>query len=183
MLRIPLISLVLACASAMATAQVPTPSTAQMVQQLQATPHLRSLRGLRNLNVEAAAQAPAADADAADAAPPERPSLSLLIQFDFNSARLQPQSEQALINLSQALLSPALVASRFAVEGHTDAKGSAEYNLKLSAQRAQSVVDFLKARGVAEERLLASGKGSTELANSAHPFSAENRRVRIVNLD
>jgi flagellar motor protein MotB len=45
------------------------------------------------------------------------------------------------------------------------------------------VSDFLKAQGVLEARLVAAGKGSSALANSADPFAAENRRVRIVNLD
>jgi outer membrane protein OmpA-like peptidoglycan-associated protein len=152
-----------------AHAQVPTPSADQMVQQLKAAPRTRSLR---NLNVEAAA---------AEAAP--RPSLSLLIQFDFNSARVSPQSKKALATLSQALQSPELLHSQFAVEGHTDAKGGDAYNLQLSAQRAQAVVGVLKAHGVAQERLTANGKGSTELANPGDPLAAENRRVRIVNLD
>ncbi|QDL56594.1 OmpA family protein [Rhodoferax aquaticus] len=143
-----------------------------MVQQLKTPPRLRSLR---NLAVEATG--------GAQAQAPERPSLSLLIQFDFNSARVRPQSQQALLNLSQALLTPELASSRFAVEGHTDAKGNEDYNLKLSAQRAQAVADFLKARGVTEERLVAAGKGATELANSESPYAPENRRVRIVNLN
>jgi outer membrane protein OmpA-like peptidoglycan-associated protein len=107
----------------------------------------------------------------------------LLIQFDFNSARVRPESQQALANLSQALQSTELLASNFAVEGHTDAKGGKDYNQKLSQQRAQAVSDFLKAQGVVENRLRAAGKGSTELANPADPFAAENRRVRIVNLE
>ena len=125
-------------------------------------------RGLRNLTVEAV---------------PPKPSLSLLIQFDFDSARVKPESQELLANLSQALQSQELRESKFAVEGHTDAKGAAEYNLKLSAQRAEAVRSFLRSRGVVDERLLASGKGSTELANAADPYAAENRRVRIVNLD
>ena len=112
-----------------------------------------------------------------------RPSLSLLIQFDFNSARVRPESQQALANLSQALQSPELVSSRFAVEGHTDAKGGKDYNQKLSQLRAQAVSDFLKVQGVVESRLVAAGKGASELANSTDPLAAENRRVRIVNLD
>ena len=81
------------------------------------------------------------------------------------------------------MLSSELQASNFAVEGHTDAKGSTDYNLKLSHMRAQSVREFLMARGVPEARLNASGKGASELANPREPFAAENRRVRIVNLD
>jgi len=69
------------------------------------------------------------------------------------------------------------------VEGHTDAKGGASYNQKLSELRAQAVRAFLKAQGVDEDRLVAVGKGATELVNTEQPFAAENRRVLIVNLD
>ena len=153
-----------------------TPSATEMVEQLkvQPAPAART-RSLRNLTVEAAA------ADAAT--PPSRPSLSLLIQFDFNSARVKPESQQALSNLAQALQSKELADSKFAVEGHTDAKGRADYNLKLSQQRADAVRAFLASNGVADARLVALGKGSGELANPADPLAAENRRVRIVNLN
>jgi outer membrane protein OmpA-like peptidoglycan-associated protein len=159
-----------------------------MIEQLKA-PRTRSLR---NLTVEAVTAKSAPDALAVgttptpvDVAPTStvRPSLSLLIQFDFNSARVRPESLQALANLAQALQSDALKDSRFAVEGHTDALGRADYNQKLSQQRALAVRDVLTTQGVAQTRLAASGKGATELANPADPLAAENRRVRIVNLD
>ncbi len=170
-------------------AQTPAPSAEQMIQQLTG-PRTRSLR---NLSVEAApaatdaAQAAGglapASAFALAAAATPRPSLSLLIQFDFNSARVRPESQQSLATLSEALQSSELMNSRFAVEGHTDAKGDADYNQKLSEARAQAVRDFLKTRGVDQDRLVVAGKGATDLANSDQPFAAENRRVRIVNLD
>ena len=109
--------------------------------------------------------------------------MSLLIQFDFNSVKVKPESQQALSNLAQALQSKELVDSKFAVEGHTDAKGRADYNLKLSQQRADAVRAFLASNGVVDARLQAVGKGSSELANTADPLAAENRRVRIVNLN
>lgn len=192
-----LITLVCLCMVWPLQAQTSPPSAEQMIQQLKA-PRTRSLR---NLTVEAVAPPTAASAasiaelavtPAANSSPqrPEpvpppvvRPSLSLLIQFDFNSARVRPESQQALANLSQALQSPELLASNFAVEGHTDAKGGKDYNQKLSQQRAQAVSDFLKGQGVVETRLVAAGKGASDLANSTDPFAAENRRVRIVNLD
>jgi len=150
-----------------------TPSAADMVEQLKAQPvPAPRTRSLRNLTVEVADPTPAA-----------RPSLSLLIQFDFNSAKVKPESQQALSNLAQALQSKELADSQFAVEGHTDAKGRADYNLKLSQQRADAVRAFLASNGVADARLAAVGKGSGELANSADPLAAENRRVRIVNLN
>jgi len=150
-----------------------TPSAADMVEQLKTQPP--RTRSLRNLTIEAAA--------ADSATPPAKPSLSLLIQFDFNSAKVKPESQQALSNLAQALQSRELLDSKFAVEGHTDAKGRADYNLKLSQQRADAVRTFLASNGVQESRLAAVGKGATELANAAEPQAAENRRVRIVNLN
>ena len=151
-----------------------TPSAVEMVEQLKAQPKpaVRT-RSLRNLTVEPASE---------DAAAP-KPSLSLLIQFEFNSAKVQPESQQALVNLAQALQSKELVESKFAVEGHTDAKGRADYNFKLSQQRADAVRAFLASNGVVDGRLQAVGKGSSELADPTDPLAAENRRVRIVNLN
>jgi outer membrane protein OmpA-like peptidoglycan-associated protein len=114
---------------------------------------------------------------------PARASLSLLIQFDLNSARVKPQSQQALANLALALQSRELINSRFAIEGHTDAKGRADSNLKLSQQRAEAVRLILEQGGVVQTRLSAVGKGSSELANEANSFAAENRRVRVINLE
>ena len=184
----PFLSSCLLCAVFPLWAQVAAPSTEQMIEQLKA-PRTRSLR---NLTVEAVAAKSAPDAPAVGATPTPvdvapastvRPSLSLLIQFDFNSARVRPESQQSLANLAKALLSDELKDARFAVEGHTDAQGRVDYNQKLSQQRALAVRDVLKIQGVAETRLSASGKGASELANPADPLAAENRRVRIVNLD
>ena len=85
--------------------------------------------------------------------------------------------------IAQPVQPPELAGSKFAVEGHTDARGSADYNQRLSQQRALAVRDLLKTRGVDEDRLVASGKGATTPVNTAEPFAPENRRVRIVNLD
>lgn len=147
------------------------PSAAEMVEQLKAQPAPAAprTRSLRNLTVEAVE-------------PPPAPSLSLLIQFDFNSARVRSDSLQTLANLAQAMKSKELADAKFAVEGHTDAKGGADYNLKLSQQRADAVSAILAGQGVAGARLVSVGKGSTEPSNAADPLAADNRRVRVVNL-
>jgi len=166
----------------------PTPAAEPMppilpVAVVVITPAVSAAPAAQSVAVAVPQAVTVADNPAELAQPTVRPSLSLLIQFDFNSARVRPESQQALANLSVALQSPELRNSTFALEGHTDAKGSADYNLRLSALRAQAVRDYLMGRGVEQGRLQASGKGASELANVEQPFAPENRRVRIVNLD
>ena len=160
----------------------PMPSTPP-VAVVVITPVVSAAPAAQPVAVAAPSAVTVADTPAELAQPTVRPSLSLLIQFDFNSARVRPESQQALANLSVALQSPELRNSTFALEGHTDAKGSADYNVRLSALRAQAVREYLMGRGVEQVRLQASGKGASELANVEQPFAPENRRVRIVNLD
>lgn len=111
---------------------------------------------------------------------PKAQSVDLLVPFDYDSARLRPESLPILESLSQALLSDRLARTHFTLEGHTDATGSADYNQRLSERRARSVQDFLLQRGVPGERLSALGKGFTELLLPQQPDAAENRRVRVL---
>lgn len=128
-------------------------------------------RSLRNLSVEQTA--------AVDDKPK---SISLTIGFLFNSAQITPESASTLNTLAKALSSQELQALSFRVEGHTDGKGTSDYNLKLSQQRADAVKAFLINQGIAGARLQSQGKGDTELANTQDRFAAENRRVKIVTL-
>lgn len=112
-----------------------------------------------------------------------RPQISMAIRFDFDSARIRPESVEALNNLAAALASAALGGNRFLVEGHTDATGGTDYNLRLSQRRADEVKRFLVAHGVASERLATFGRGSTEPAEPADPRAEANRRVRVLNLE
>ncbi len=164
----------------------PNPDTQQIIDALKAPPATPRTRSLRNLVVrEKASDAALSGAPAAEASepPPAPPAISMAIQFDFDSARLRPQGEAALDKLSAALKSPELAGSRFRIEGHTDANGAAAYNLKLSQSRADEVRRYLLAQGVTAERVETAGRGALDPADAAHPFAAQNRRVRIVNLD
>ncbi|MBK9191570.1 MAG: OmpA family protein [Crocinitomicaceae bacterium] len=81
------------------------------------------------------------------------------IEYDFDSAKLRPESEKILDNLIEFLeLNSNLTIE---IRSHTDMRGNDEYNLKLSERRAQSVVDYLVDHGIPRERLVAKGYGET----------------------
>ena len=110
----------------------------------------------------------------------ERKSADLIIQFDLDSAKLKEPSKPLLDNLAEAMKNDRLAAVKFKVEGHTDALGSEQYNLKLSQSRAESVLAYLTAKGVHKDRLKGEGKGFSELLTPDNPKAADNRRVRII---
>jgi OOP family OmpA-OmpF porin len=68
---------------------------------------------------------------------------------------------------------------RIEVQGHTDAVGSAPFNLKLSQARAESVREYLVTHGVPAEELSAKGYGKTQpiADNKTAAGRAQNRRV------
>lgn len=105
-----------------------------------------------------------------------------MITFEYNSAALTPAARQVLDQLAIALQSEQLGGSRFLLEGHTDAVGSASYNMELSEQRAQAVREYLAAKQVGVARLEAVGKGENDLLEATDGPSQANRRVRVVNL-
>jgi len=108
-----------------------------------------------------------------------QPTLDLTIQFDLDSAKLKPDSMPLLSSLVEAMKNDRLAAIKFKVEGHTDAQGSEQHNLKLSQSRAESVMAYLTSQGVNKERLTGEGKGFSDLLLPEKPKAAENRRVRI----
>jgi len=111
-----------------------------------------------------------------------RPAIDLTIYFDFDSAEIGPKAVPTLVELGKALTSDALKDTRFLLAGHTDAKGSSAYNLRLSQRRADAIRTFLSTQfRVDERRLLAIGYGEEQLKNAANPSADENRRVQVVN--
>jgi len=107
---------------------------------------------------------------------------NLLITFDNGSATLTAQAKANARAFAQALNSPVLRGARFAIDGHTNAVGSRDYNLKLSRARADALVDFLVAQGVDRSRLDATGYGFDRPSDAAHPTAAINRRVEARRL-
>ena len=79
------------------------------------------------------------------------------IFYDFDKATLRPESEKALDDLVKLLNENPNVTIE--LSAHCDFKGSDEYNKRLSQRRAESVVNYLVAHGIASDRLSPVGYG------------------------
>ena len=75
--------------------------------------------------------------------------------------------------------------SRWLIEGHTDSRGSAKLNKKLSLARATSVLNYFIMQGIDGARFEVRGMGSDYPVadNSTEYGRAQNRRVKIMMLD
>ena len=101
------------------------------------------------------------------------------LKFDFDRAELRPESRETLALIAGILFTSDDFA--ITISGHTDARGSDEYNQQLSERRARAVADFLIAAGLSSERFTVRGLGK------AHPLDtgdsdeahARNRRVEL----
>ncbi len=130
--------------------------------------------------VEAPAPVPPVLAPAPIEPPP--PAIVTLkgVNFKLNSAVLQPSSYEALQPTIEFLLKNPGV--KIEIAGHTDATGSAAYNLKLSQKRAEAVKEFLSQHFIDAGRMSAHGYGSTQplvTPEKSEVDRAANRRVEM----
>lgn len=102
------------------------------------------------------------------------------VLFDYGSAEIRSEFVP-LLELGVTLLQ-GFPKSSMTVIGHTDAAGSAEFNLRLSQRRAQAVVDYLRGRGIAAERVEGEARGEADPVadNATERGSAANRRAEFV---
>jgi outer membrane protein OmpA-like peptidoglycan-associated protein len=113
----------------------------------------------------------------------KRPAVDLEINFDFNSSGISARTRPVLMSLGKALKHPDLLGSTFVVAGHTDRKGSAATNQRLSEQRANTVREFLITNfNIPGDQLIAVGYGFEKLKFPERPNAEENRRVQVLNM-
>ncbi len=102
--------------------------------------------------------------------------FDMLITFDLGSDRLSDQARKNLAEFAKALTGTTLSSATFNIDGHTDARGSDNFNKTLSDRRASAVVEYLESLGISRERLTAKGHGEAK-PRVDDPFAAINRRV------
>jgi outer membrane protein OmpA-like peptidoglycan-associated protein len=82
------------------------------------------------------------------------------IFFDFDEFTLRPTSNVELKNIQKFLTKYSKIIVE--IDGFTDSKGTVDYNINLSIQRANAVVNYLVANGVAKARISSKGFGETK---------------------
>ncbi|MDZ7848556.1 MAG: OmpA family protein [Owenweeksia sp.] len=104
------------------------------------------------------------------------------ITFDFDKSSIKPESKLALDEMAKYLKDNPGIS--LYIVGHTDMKGSYEYNLKLSRDRARAVVEkLIKDYGIASDRLTPDGVAflSPKATNQTEDGRALNRRTELVH--
>ncbi len=102
------------------------------------------------------------------------------VMFETNSAKILPESD-GILDAVAATLKGHPEFQMVEVAGHADERSSDDYNLKLTRDRAASVVDALVSRGVAKSRLVSQGYGEYCPLDEGHNATAweKNRRVEF----
>jgi outer membrane protein OmpA-like peptidoglycan-associated protein len=109
----------------------------------------------------------------------DRIELKEKVFFAFNKSKIMAQSFPMLREVATVLKNKQSIKVR--IEGHTDNKGNAKYNKKLSEQRAKAVRDFLIKEGIAADRMIAVGYGPDNpiADNKTEEGRDQNRRVEF----
>ena len=120
-------------------------------------------------------------ADAAAEAAAAAAAAGRIIYFDFDSSEIRP--EYADLVAAQARRLATSPAQRVRLEGHTDERGSREYNIALGERRAQAVRRALLLQGVADGQVVTISYGEERPAVEGQDEAAnqKNRRVEFVD--
>lgn len=124
---------------------------------------------------------------------PKKPSLVIVtekeikitqqIHFEFDRDKIRPDSFPILDAIVEVLQQNPKI--KIEIQGHTDNKGAAAYNKKLSDRRAAAVRKYLVTKGIEEGRLTSKGYGMEQpiVPNTTDQNRALNRRVQFVRTE
>jgi len=116
---------------------------------------------------------------------PEEVTLRLEFEFDkYNMENVVNREEVAKIDDYIAQVKATPVTEYVTVTGHTDAKGSDEYNMALGQRRADTVREYIISQGYPAENVApAESRGKRELLPEYSPYDLEQRRVVLTKTD
>jgi len=112
---------------------------------------------------------------------PNQPFVVNNIYYEFGLARLTDKAKTTIDNTIYSLMTkyPQIIVE---IRSHTDSVASDEFNMKLSQDRAQSVVDYLIEKGISRDRLVATGFGEAfPIAPNTNPDGTDNPDGRAKN--
>jgi peptidoglycan-associated lipoprotein len=111
---------------------------------------------------------------------PNSPLARRVIYFEYDSAEITSSDQELLVQHAGYLV--ANPAQQITLEGHTDERGSREYNIALGDRRAQSVERIMELNGVLPEQISVVSYGEEKPAAEGHGDAvwSLNRRVEIV---
>lgn len=106
--------------------------------------------------------------------------FSSAVLFGFNQATITPEAEKTLKDLIVILNK--YPDTDLQIDGHTDNKGTVDYNQKLSERRAGNVAGYLTSNGINIERITTKGYGLNmpKYDNATDDGRAKNRRVEFI---
>ena len=164
-----------------APAPAPTPAPAPRVNQdsIDAARRAAEARDLAARNAAAAAAAAEATRRTEAARAAARATLGMVIYFDYDKDEIRDDQRAALDAKVPILNANPDVKIR--ISGHTDDRGSDEYNLALGQRRSASVRRYLGARGVAEGRFEVVSFGEQRPASQGENEDSwsKNRRAEF----
>ncbi len=112
----------------------------------------------------------------------DKPRVGALIQFDFDSDAIKSESYPLLREFG-AVFQKDLPDAVFVIEGHADSKGTDEYNMRLSWQRAEAVRQFLTSMfqiDAGRLDVIAHGESRPIASNNTEDGRSLNRRVEFI---
>ncbi len=103
------------------------------------------------------------------------------VHFKYDNSELTKEAK-SVIKQNSKMIKTSKVSGKILVEGHTDERGTSEYNIVLGERRAKATRDFLIAQGVPASKILVKswGEERPESSGQTEKAFAKNRRAEFV---
>lgn len=100
------------------------------------------------------------------------------IYFPYDSAEIKGSGDERVRSMADCLVSGNLKGKELVVVGHTDPRGTAEYNKELGKSRAEAIADLLIAEGLPKEKVVIKSAGESGASDDKDEWPSD-RRVAV----